>query len=70
MPSLSTYCLTGVSLTLDVGYLLMAAAPDLERGVSPLGHLPRNITSQLMNLYISKGTVVSQLPVVMYGREN
>ena len=34
MPSLSAYCLTGVSLTLDVGYLLMAAAPDLGRGVS------------------------------------
>ena len=38
MPSLSAYCLTGVSLTLDVGYLLMAAAPDLGHGVSPLGH--------------------------------
>ena len=44
MPSCNTYCLTWVSLTLDVGYLftaapylglggylLMAAAPDLER---------------------------------------
>ena len=26
-------------LTLDVGYLLMAAAPDLGRGVSPLGDI-------------------------------
>ena len=32
----SAYHLTGVSLTLDVGYLLMAAAPDLGHGVSPL----------------------------------
>ena len=57
MPSLSTYRLTWVSLTLDVGYLFMAAPakrshcsspwtrgisslaapPDLERGVAPLG---------------------------------
>ena len=40
MPSLSAYCLTGVSLTLDVGYLLTAIAPDLGRGVSPLCHSP------------------------------
>ena len=39
MPSLNTYHLTWVSLTLDVGCLLMAATPDLERGVAPLGHL-------------------------------
>ena len=57
MLSGNTYCLTWVSLTLDVGvslhgcsskvqlllltldegYLLMAAPPDLERGVAPLG---------------------------------
>ena len=37
MPSHNTYRLTWVSLTLDVGYLLMAAAPDLDRGVAPLG---------------------------------
>ena len=56
MPSHNTYCLTWVSLTLDVGYLftaapaklgaapylgqgylLMAAPPDLECGVAPLG---------------------------------
>ena len=36
MPSLSTYCLTGVSLTLDMGYLLTAAPLDLERGAAPL----------------------------------
>ena len=53
MPSQNTYCLTWVSLTLDVGYLFTAAPylgwgvsshgwgvstpPDLERGVAPLG---------------------------------
>ena len=35
--SCNTYHLTWVSLTLDVGYLLTAAPPDLERGVAPLG---------------------------------
>ena len=39
MPSCNTYCLTCVSLTLAMGYLLMAAPPDLERGVAPLGPL-------------------------------
>ena len=56
MPSHNSYCLTWVSLTLDVGYLfncsseaqlllltldegylLMAAPPDLEPGVAPHG---------------------------------
>ena len=37
MPSRNTYRLTWVSLTLDKGYLLMAAPPDFERGVAPLG---------------------------------
>ena len=36
MPSLSTYHLTVVSLSLDVGYLLLAPAPDLGCGVTPL----------------------------------
>ena len=36
MPSSNTYHLTLVSLTLDVGYLLTAAPPDLEHGVAPL----------------------------------
>jgi len=36
MPSLSAYHLTWVSLTLDVGYLLSAASPDLGHRVSPL----------------------------------
>ena len=31
MPSLSAYCLTGVSLTLDVGYLFMAAPATCSR---------------------------------------
>ena len=38
MPSVSTYCLTGVSPILDMGYLLTASAPDIGCGVSPLGH--------------------------------
>ena len=33
----NTYHLTWVSLTLDKGYLLTAAPPDLELGVAPLG---------------------------------
>ena len=37
MPFRNTYCLTSVSLTLDVGYLFTAAPPDLESGVAPLG---------------------------------
>ena len=36
MPSCNTYHLPWVSLTLDEGYLLTAAPPDLERGVAPL----------------------------------
>ena len=36
MPSRNTYHLTWVSLTLNERYLLMAAPPDLERGVAPL----------------------------------
>ena len=35
--SRNTYCLTWVSLTLDEGYLLTAAPPDLGHGVAPLG---------------------------------
>ena len=38
MPSLSAYRLTSVSLTLNVGYLLLAGTPDLGHGISPLGH--------------------------------
>ena len=37
--SCSTYSLTWVSFTLDMGYLLTAAPPDLVRGVAPLGSL-------------------------------
>ena len=37
MPSQNTYHLAWVSLTLDKGYLLTAAPPDLEHGVAPLG---------------------------------
>ena len=37
MPSCNTYRLTWVSLTLDEGYVLTTAPPDLERGIAPLG---------------------------------
>ena len=40
IPSPSTYHLTGVSLTLDVGYLLTAATPDFGHGVPPLSRSP------------------------------
>ena len=43
----STYHLTGVSLTLDVGYLLTAAAPDLGHGVSPLSCSPQHLGNLL-----------------------
>ena len=39
----SAYRLTGVSLALDVGYLLRAAAPDLGRGQDHLTCLLRNL---------------------------
>ena len=47
MPSLNTYHLTWVSLTLDEGYLLTAAPPDLKRGVAPLGP-PATMQPQLL----------------------
>ena len=37
MPSCNTYRLTWVSLTLDEGYLLTAALPDLPHGIATLG---------------------------------
>ena len=37
MSSRNRYRLTWVSLTLDKGYLLTAAPPDLEHGVAPFG---------------------------------
>ena len=36
MSSCNTHHLTWVSLTLDEGYLLKVAPPDLESGVAPL----------------------------------
>ena len=39
MPFLTTYPLTGVSMSLDVGYLLMAATPGLGHGITPLSHV-------------------------------
>ena len=38
MPSLSAYHLTWVSFTLDMGYLFLAATPNLGHGVYSLGH--------------------------------
>ena len=46
----STYHLTGVSLTLDVGYLLTAAAPDLGHGVSPLSLSPLSARQPIANM--------------------
>ena len=40
MPSLSAYHLTWVSLTMDMGYLLLVTAPDLGCEVALLGHCP------------------------------
>ena len=37
MPSCNTYRLICVFLTLDEGYLLTTAPPDLECGIAPLG---------------------------------
>ena len=37
MPCCNTYHLTWVSLTLGVGYLLIAAVPDLQSGIPLLG---------------------------------
>ena len=59
MPSHNTYRLTWVSLTLDMGYVFMAAPclgqglsfhaapPDLDRGVAPLGP-PAPVQPQLL----------------------
>jgi len=76
MPSLSTYHLTWVSLTLDVGYLFTAAAPDLGHGVTPLSHscavqlaLLHHNHRQLANL-ITRTTALSnsmQLSYAVWG---
>ena len=39
MPSCNTYHLTWVSLTLEEGYLLTTALPDLQCGIASLGPL-------------------------------
>ena len=49
MPSLRAYCLTGVSLTLDMGYFLKAAATDLGHWVSPLHRLPLQRLTQILS---------------------
>ena len=45
MPSLSAYRLTWVSLTMDMGYLLLVTTPDLGCEVALLGH---SCTTQLL----------------------
>ena len=49
MPSLRAYCLTGVSLTLDMGYFLKAAATDLGHWVCPLHRLPLQRLTQILS---------------------
>ena len=58
MPSLSAYCLTGVSLTLGVGYLLSAAAPH---GVIPCNLFKFSLTNsyQLSTNTFTSSTICS-----------
>ena len=49
MPSLRAYCLTGLSLTLDMGYFLKATATDLGHGESPLHRLPLQRLTQILS---------------------
>ena len=54
MPSCNTYHLSWVSLTLDMGYLLTTAPPDLELGVAPLSPpRPRSHRSFEVGLLLS-----------------
>ena len=59
MPPCNTYRLTGVSLTLDMGYLFMAApesaatAPYLGRGVFPHGHPTTRLHILLYHFQVS-----------------
>ena len=62
MPSRNTYRLTWVSLTSDVGYLFMAAPPDLERGGVPLGPpAPRSSRSELGLLLSASAPVLRRV---------
>jgi len=49
MPSLRAYCLTGVSLTLDMGYFLKAATTDFGHWVSPLHRLLFQRLTQILS---------------------
>ena len=55
MPSCNTYCLTWVSLTLGVGYLLTAALPDLQRGIAPKAE---HQIIDALNCSVVEGTLV------------
>ena len=59
MPSCNTYRLTWVSLTLDEGYLLTTAPPDLERGIAPLGP---PAPAQPLLLILDKGYLLTAAP--------
>ena len=73
MPSHNTYCLTWVSLTLDEGYLLTAAPPNLERGVAPLGHsaltqpllLERGVAPPFCRPDLGRGSSSRSLPLTL-----
>ena len=53
VPSLSTYPLTAVSLTLDMGYLLTATTPDLSPLCrSPLQHRADYVYREAHIMYI------------------
>ena len=62
MPSCNTYHLTWVSLTLDEGYLLTAALPDLQRGIAPLGPPAPKFIYIILSFYIPHTGDIVRLP--------
>ena len=64
MPSCSTYHLTWVSLTLDEGYLLTAALPDLQRGIAPLGP-PAPVHPPLQGSGVYKGKIIANVIILL-----
>ena len=71
MPSLNTYYLTWVSLTLDEGYLLTAAPPDLEHGVAPLSppapaQLPLLGCGVGLKLNVHKTKIMASSPITSW----
>ena len=57
MPSLNTYRLTWVSLTLDEEYLLMAAPPDLADDTTLMAESEEELKSFLMKVKEESETV-------------